>query len=155
MPTLKDLSSDLVIYAARLVRALRRGIDYPAGVRVLSLLDEYGDSTVTALAELDRCSQPTMSGTVRLLAEQGWVAKRPDPADARANLISLTEPGRAELSRIRAANAVTMAGRAAERGLTADDLEHALWVLRTLMSSEADPDDPPRTEPRTSGENAS
>ena len=36
------LASDLVIQAARLVRAVRRRLELPAGVRVLSVLDEHG-----------------------------------------------------------------------------------------------------------------
>ena len=36
------LASDLVTQAARLVRAMRRRHELPAGVRVLSVLDEQG-----------------------------------------------------------------------------------------------------------------
>ena len=56
-----ELSSDLVTYAARLVRAVRREHHLPAGVRILSLLDEHGALGVSALAEVDRSSQPSMS----------------------------------------------------------------------------------------------
>ena len=68
MPTdLEEQSSELVVYAARLVRAVRRRVGHPSGIRILSLLDELGPQGVTALAEADRSSQPTMSGAVRQL----------------------------------------------------------------------------------------
>ena len=38
--------------------------ELPAGFRVLSLLDEHGPLGISALATLDRSSQPTMSGAV-------------------------------------------------------------------------------------------
>ncbi|MDE0777473.1 MAG: MarR family transcriptional regulator, partial [Nocardioides sp.] len=74
-----ELSSDLVTYAARLVRAVRREHHLPAGVRILSLLDEHGALGVSALAEVDRSSQPSMSTAVRDLAAQGWVSKGAHP----------------------------------------------------------------------------
>jgi hypothetical protein len=83
VPTdLEQQSSELVVYAARLVRAVRRRVGAPAGIRILALLDELGPQGVTALAEADRSSQPTVSGAVRQLEEQGTVAKEADPTDA-------------------------------------------------------------------------
>src|SRR3954471_9792656 len=87
------LSTDLVIFSARLVRALRRSSDTPAGARVLSLLDEHGPLGVTQLAKLDRCSQPTMSSAVANLADAGLVAKESSPVDARSSVVSLTDEG--------------------------------------------------------------
>src|SRR6476660_9900710 len=101
---LRELSSDLVVYAARLVRAVRRAVEQPAGLRVLSLLDEYGALGITQLAAADRSSQPTMSGAVAGLVDRGWVDKQPNPADARGSVVSLTAAGRSELRRIRRLN---------------------------------------------------
>ena len=89
---LEELSSDLVVYAARLVRAVRRLHEQPAAIRVLALLDELGPTTVSALARADRCSQPTMSLAVARLMESGEVTKTGDPADARRTVITLTRP---------------------------------------------------------------
>ncbi len=129
-----DLGSELVTEAARLVRAIRRRHDLPAGVRVLSLLDEHGALGVTALARADRCAQPTMSATVRDLAGDGWVAKDADPADARASVVTLTPAGRAELARVRRLNGEAVAARlAASTTHTVDDLATAVAVLRDLL----------------------
>ena len=133
---LHDLSSELVVYAARLIRTVRRRHDLPPGFRVLSMLDEHGDLGVTRLAELDGCSQPTMSATVTGLVDRGWVAKRPRPGDARAADVSLTEQGREELRRARAANAATVAALVAASGHTAEDVATAVGVLRDLLTTD-------------------
>lgn len=129
-----DLGSELVTSAARLVRAVRRRHDLPAGFRVLSLLDEHGPLGVTPLARADRCSQPTMSATVRDLAADGWVAKQADPGDARATVVTLTPTGRAELARVRRLNGEAVAARlAASTTHSVDDLATAVAVLRDLL----------------------
>ncbi|PUA81018.1 MarR family winged helix-turn-helix transcriptional regulator [Nocardioides currus] len=129
------LSSDLVVHAARLVRAARRtSIQDGAGVRVLSLLDQLGPATVTALAAADRSSQPTMSGAVAALAEKGWVEKRPHPDDARASLVHVTPAGAAALSDVRRAHATAVADRLATTDHTTSDLATAVAVLRDLLA---------------------
>lgn len=128
-----DLGGELVTSAARLVRAVRRQHDLPAGVRVLSLLDEHGPLGVTRLAEADRCSQPTMSATVRDLAADGRVAKSPDPSDGRASVVTLTTAGRAELARIRRLNGEAVAARLTATSHSVDDLATAVAVLRDLL----------------------
>ncbi len=101
-PLTPEIAAELVTKAARLVRAARNEGQYPApGVRLLSFIDEFGPSRVTRLAAIDQCSQPTMTGTVNALAEKGYVVRVPDPADARAQLVELTDEGRAALVRIR------------------------------------------------------
>lgn len=136
---LESLSGDLVMYAARLVRAVRRVVDSPAGVRVLSLLDELGPQGVSALAAADRCSQPTMSGTVNGLLERGWVTKSAHPSDARSTLVDLTAAGRAELARIRRDNGQVVAERLAARAHSPEEVARAVALLRDLL-------DPPATE---------
>jgi DNA-binding MarR family transcriptional regulator len=131
-------AEDLTVYAARLVRALRRLHEAPAGLRVLSLLDELGPSGVSALAVADRTSQPTMSGTVSQLVESGWVTKSPNPDDARGSVVELTPLGRGELIRLRSLNGATVTERLAATSHTAEDLATAVAVLRDLL----DPDSP-------------
>ncbi|MCW2759241.1 MAG: MarR family transcriptional regulator [Nocardioidaceae bacterium] len=134
------LSSDLVVYVARLVRDVRRhNAEIPAAsTRVLSLVDELGPSTVGVLADNDRCSQPTMSGLVNGLVERGWVARSPHPDDSRASLVSLTELGHKTLAGLRQNNADLIARRMAAAGRSADDLEQVVAVLRDLLPSKND-----------------
>lgn len=130
-----DLSSELVVQAARLVRAVRRATgDDAAPVRILSLLDEIGPTTVGGLARADRSSQPTMSGAVAALVDRGWVEKQPHPTDARAALVVMTAAGRAALADVRHRNAALVAERLAGTAHTDADLARAVAVLRDLLS---------------------
>jgi DNA-binding MarR family transcriptional regulator len=136
VPNRLELSSDLVVYAARLVRAVRRAQEQPAGVRVLSLLDENGPLGISQLAAADRCSQPTMSASVAQLVDKGWVDKQPNPGDARATLVTLSDQGSRELARIRDANGRIVAARLeAHPTHTAEDLATAVAVLRDLLEA--------------------
>ncbi|WP_343906395.1 MarR family winged helix-turn-helix transcriptional regulator [Nocardioides aquiterrae] len=134
MTTAAELASDLVVHAARLVRAVRRELHLPAGIRILSLLDEFGPLGITRLADLDRSSQPSMSGAVTQLVDEGWVSKAPNPDDARASVVTLTDAGRAELTRVRAAFGARVAGIVADHPtITAEDLGTAVAVLRAVL----------------------
>jgi len=137
MPTdLEEQSSELVVYAARLVRAVRRRVGHPAGIRILSLLDELGPQGVTALADVDRSSQPTVSGAVSQLEEQGLVARAADPTDARRSLVRLTPKGRRRLNDARRENGIAIAERLELTDLTAEDVAAAVAVLRTIMTEQ-------------------
>ena len=137
MPSeLEEQSSELVVYAARLVRAIRRRIGQPAGIRILALLDELGPLGVTELASVDRSSQPTVSGAVRQLEEQGWVARATDPADARRSLVRLTEVGRTRLVEARRENGHAVADRLERTGHSADEVAAAVALLRDVMAEE-------------------
>lgn len=139
-----ELASDLVVHAARLVRAVRRMVDLPAAVRLLSILDEHGPLGVSRLAALDRCSQPTMSAAVAAAAERGWVDKQPNPDDARGSVVTLTAAGRDELARIRRTHGEAVAARlAALPHRTPEDVATAVAVLRDLVES---PLEPPSSE---------
>jgi len=130
------LSGDLTVYAARLVRLVRREHAPSAGTRVLSILDELGPLGISALAQVDRCSQPTMTGQVHQLVELGWVSKRPHPDDARSSLVDLTDAGRAELRRFRRLSAALVRERLADHAeLSTDDLATAVAVLQAVVES--------------------
>ncbi len=137
MPTdLEQQSSELVVQAARLVRAVRRRVGQPAGIRILALLEELGPLGVTAIAEADRSSQPTISGAVRQLVDEGWVEKEPDPNDARRSVVELTAKGRQRLSDARRDNGRAVAERLARTGHSPDDVAHAVAVLRDVMDEQ-------------------
>lgn len=126
------------MYAARLMRAITSSVPAPASARVLSILDQRGPSGVTSLAAEYRCSQPTMSGLIADLLTREWVDKRPDPGDARASLVELTETGRAVLADVRRQHGELIAARlAAHPDRTVADLATAVAVLRDVL------DEPP------------
>ncbi|MDN5744243.1 MAG: MarR family transcriptional regulator [Nocardioidaceae bacterium] len=132
----QQLASDLTVYAARLVRLVRRSHAPHAGTRVLSILDENGPLGVSALAHVDRCSQPTMTGQVKQLIELGWVSRQDHPADARSTLIGLTEAGRVELMRIRRASADLVTERLDHTQFNLADLATAVAVLRAVLDEQ-------------------
>ncbi|MFL6180618.1 MAG: MarR family winged helix-turn-helix transcriptional regulator [Actinomycetes bacterium] len=133
---LEKLGSELTLYAARLVRLLRRDLPQPVGMRVLSVLDESGPLGVTQLALVDQCSQPTMSGIVQGLVDRGWVGKQADPADRRSALVGLTPAGRQILTEARRANGAAIARRLSSAGVRADEVATAVTVLRAVLESE-------------------
>jgi DNA-binding MarR family transcriptional regulator len=131
----RRLSNDLVVLSARLVREVRRNTsDLPAATtRTLSLLDELGPSTVGALAQADRCSQPTMTGIVNGLVEKGWVQREPHPDDARSSLVSMTTEGHGTLTAVRRRNATLVAERIEASGRSPEELATAVAVLSDVL----------------------
>ena len=124
--------TEIVMYAARLIRQIRRDLDVPAYIRVLSLLDELGATGISQLAAADNCAQPTMSTQVRALEADGYVSRAPHPDDARSSLISLTAAGQAELARMRGRLGAVAAARLAT--CSEADVATAIQVLRTLTT---------------------
>jgi len=121
------------MYAARLVRGVRRTQQLPASTRILSVIDEYGALGISQLAAADRSSQPSMSAAVNQLVEQGLVDKQPNPEDGRGSVITLTAAGRRELARVRRHNGVLVADRLALAGHTSEELATAVAVLRDAL----------------------
>lgn len=134
----RELSNDLVVLAARLVREVRRNnTDVPtASTRLMSLLDELGPSPVGALALADRCSQPTMTGLVNGLADKGWVERTPHPDDARSSLVTMTDEGLRVLASVRRTNAALVAERIERSDRSAADLATTVAVLSDLLSTD-------------------
>ncbi len=131
----RQLSNDLVVLSARLVREVRRNSsEVPvAGTRLMSLLDEHGASTVSELALADRCSQPTMTGVVKSLVGKGWVQREAHPTDARSSLVSMTALGRRTLAEVRGRNAALVAERIDASRRTPEELATAVAVLSDLL----------------------
>lgn len=139
MPTddLHQLSNDLVVLSARLVRRIRRHAQGmpAASLRLLSQVDELGPSTVGVLAEADQVSQPTMSGLVRGMVDRGWLERSPHPDDARAWLLSLTPDGAEALSEQRRHNADLIAERVLAAGRSTEDVAAAVRLLRDVLTT--------------------
>jgi DNA-binding MarR family transcriptional regulator len=128
------LATDLVMFSARIVRLMRRLHDIPAWIRTLSLLDEHGPLGVTALAQLDGCSQPSMSASVARLLSEDLVTKRQHPQDARGTVVALSDEGRARLTAMRSQYAQTVVERLSDH--SAEELATAVAVLRDLLTGD-------------------
>ncbi len=135
-PQVRQLSNDLVVLSARLVREVRRNTTdlHAASIRLMSLLDELGPSTVGALAQADRCTQPTMTGIVNGLVDKGWLQRDPHPDDARSSLVSMTAEGLDKLATVRRRNADLVAERITSSGRSPEELAIAVAVLSDLLS---------------------
>lgn len=125
-----DPAADIVVYAGRFIRRVRREIGVSAAYRVLSMLDEVGPVGVSQLAVADGTSQPTMSAQIAALVADGLVSKQPHPSDARASVVTLTDLGRQRLAEHRHRIADSVRGQLAS--YSPDEIATALAVLRTL-----------------------
>ena len=83
-------------------------------------------------------SQPGLSRLVERLGERGLIAKCPDPADARASLLSLTEDGRAVQQRVGRAHARSVADAMSAR-LTPSQISMLATIASKLAPTEQEP----------------
>jgi len=133
----KPLAVDLVYTSTRLVRLVGGQLDLPLSIsqtRALSNLNDQGPLRISALAASQRCAQPSMTALVDRLEAAGLVQRSPDPADARAVLVSLTEAGREQLAVAADAMAEVLAVQLA--ALDADEraaLSSGLAVLHRVV----------------------
>ena len=91
-----ELGADLLSVVARLNRLATQRTRLPlpwAQARLLSTIEDRGEARISDLAELDHCSQPTMTTQVRRLEDAGLVTRAVDPGDGRAVLIRITDAG--------------------------------------------------------------
>ncbi|HEU4999537.1 MAG TPA: MarR family transcriptional regulator [Lapillicoccus sp.] len=134
----QTLGSDLLSVVARLNRLAtqRAGLDVPyAQVRLLAQVEEQGPARISALAAADHCSQPTMTTQVQRLEAEGWVTREPDPADARAVLVTITRMGSEALEQARARRADVVAPHVAALSVEQrDTLAAAVEILRGLVA---------------------
>lgn len=101
--------------AADLIEALRTIVRTGRGARQAALFGDLPGASVTTLVALDRhgeqrmgelaervCVDPSVvSRQVATLARSGFVARRPDPVDGRAQLLGITDAGRDAIARYR------------------------------------------------------
>jgi DNA-binding MarR family transcriptional regulator len=129
------VASDLRLVIGQLVRRLRAEHRFPlAQGTVLGRLDREGTQSVSDLAAKERVRHQSMTQTVADLEADGFVERRPDPADRRRVLVSLTAPGRSALEADRRQRVGWLAGAIDER-LSARELrvvDEAVGLLRRL-----------------------
>ena len=98
---LYETAAELRLATFRLARRLRtvRAVDSrnatmsDAQLAVLAALRAHGRHSVTALADRERVTAPTMSSVVTGLEEQGYVTRIPDDVDRRRVHVEITPAG--------------------------------------------------------------
>jgi DNA-binding MarR family transcriptional regulator len=106
---------------------------------VLATLRDGGPKRITELAASEAIAQPSVTTLVGRLERDGLVHRAPDPADARAVLVHLTDAGRERLAAMRAGRTAVVEERL--KALTADEralLESALPALDKLIDGETE-----------------
>jgi len=92
------LASTLAIELRAIYRILKQRVQEQGGVKdltpsqisVLVRLEKEGATTVSSLARAEGMRPQSMSEIVRPLQDAGFISGRPDPADGRQTLMSLT-----------------------------------------------------------------
>jgi DNA-binding MarR family transcriptional regulator len=87
----------------------------------LARLDRGGPATASALARLEQISPQSMGATLAALESRGLLQRRPDPADGRRVVLSVTDAGLQVLRNRRSARTEQLA-RALSAGFTRAEL---------------------------------
>jgi DNA-binding MarR family transcriptional regulator len=133
-------AAELVYQIFDLQRAVRcvaaasmRGQDTGVALQgVLRFVGE-GESRATHLAERLGVSAPVLSRHIAELEEHGYVLRRPDPEDGRAQLIALSASGAEKLRRIEDQRTATLQGLLQD--WSEDDVELTARTLKKLAES--------------------
>ena len=92
------------------------GLTPPQTSALVRLSKAATTPTIGELAGAEQVTHQAMAKTVALLEQAGLVARTPDPADGRRQLLSLTEVGRTRAQGERNARQEWLARALAERG---------------------------------------
>ncbi|UOZ05489.1 MarR family winged helix-turn-helix transcriptional regulator [Amycolatopsis sp. WQ 127309] len=137
---LDTLFTDLVRVETRLYNAVTDRVKAEAGVaggyfELLRHVRDHPDARVADLAAAFAIGVGTTSKIVDRLEKQGWLERRPNPANRRSSLLALTPAGESAVSRAepvwRAAIQEILGGAVAADELTA--LSAALRVVRSNL----------------------
>ena len=94
----------LRVAIARLSRRMRRhemaGLT-PSQLAALSTVEQSGPLRLGDLAAAEGIAPSTLTRLVTVLEDAGYVTRRPDPTDARASTIAITEAGHQAMERLR------------------------------------------------------
>ena len=111
-PQSRELAVELGTVLTRLYAFLRAPI-LPYGMTLtqasaLATLRNEGPQRVTELAMRERVRQPTCTGLVNVMEEQGLVRRRVDDSDRRAVVVELTERGHQALADVTEARVLVL-----------------------------------------------
>ncbi|AXL13238.1 MarR family transcriptional regulator [Microbacterium foliorum] len=130
MPASNDLlqltATDLRMATFRLARRLRcaRAVDEmsDAQLAVLATLRMHGRRTISALAERERVTAPSMTSMINGLEMQGYVARTPDSDDRRRVQVDITDAGTEIVAQTIRRRDELLAAMLAELDFTPDEL---------------------------------
>jgi DNA-binding MarR family transcriptional regulator len=135
-----DLAGRLRLAVTRTARRLRQeaGSDLsPSLTAALATVERHGPLTPSELAARERVQRPTATRVVARLAEEGLVARTPDPEDGRSALVAVTPRGSRLLRDLRTHKEAFLARRLdrldAEERAT---LARAAEILERLLEEE-------------------
>lgn len=107
-----QLQDDLMAFQRRLRAKRAEHMLTPTQLQALGHLLREGSMSLTCLAHFEQVTPQSMARVVAVLQGGGLVRREPDPNDARASIISLTERG--------------------ERTLSEDRLRRSSWLQEVL-----------------------
>ena len=131
-------AEDLIRAAGGLSRwaSARADLGAPSAMlRLLVMVEEQGPIRIGDLAVADHTSQPAVTRQVGRLETLGWAERTPDPDDARACLVTITEPGRRALVRARRARGDALNNLLATAGIAEDRVRDAADLLEQLLTA--------------------
>jgi len=100
---------------------------------LMSLIGAAGSITPTAVAARLGVAVTTASDRIRRLEERGFAERRPNPADGRSHLVSLTDAGRAAFQSSWTAWQTAMAKLEDELGIPSQEIAQAIRELDRAM----------------------
>lgn len=108
-----------------------------AKLALVGQLHRQGAATPTALAEREGVKLASLTRPLAELEADGWILRRPDPADGRSSLLSLTALGRRRLAASAGAADATLAGTLAELVGSGDltELQRASDLLERIADA--------------------
>jgi DNA-binding MarR family transcriptional regulator len=124
-PDVREVAAALRMSIGLLMRRLRQAqpegeLSLPESA-ALARLDRGGPATASALARLEQISPQSMGATLAALEARGLVTRRPDPADGRRIVLSLTGDGQRAVRDKRSARTEQLAN-ALSAGFTPGEL---------------------------------
>lgn len=140
MAVAPETAADLVYQIFDLQRAIRcisiasvRGQETGVALQgVLRFIGE-GETRATRLAERLGVSAPVLSRHIADLEEQGFLARRQDPGDGRAQLVALTSAGAEKLRRVEEQRIAVLQDHL--RGWSEEEAGSTARILRHLTDS--------------------
>jgi DNA-binding MarR family transcriptional regulator len=135
---LDTVFTDLVRVETRLYNAVAERVKAQAGIgaghfELLRYVRDYPDARVADLASAFAIGVGTTSKIVDRVEKEGWLERRPNPANRRSSLLTLTPAGASAVSRAepawQAALQEMLGGAVTPEQLTA--LSRALGALRS------------------------